>query len=212
MTYSLCMTTVARPYRQHTFRRLVESGTLDHPLLRGFHIAYERLPNPNTDHVFRQALQDDTDWILFLEDDIDLIEDFLGSTDRWLADYATPDIHFYPLGCGVRRAYLRARDEGNRMWDWPLHEFFGATALALRPEFVRAFCETYATRPDWFIDPTGLDENLKQFHRRYSTSPVLRTPIPCFIDHCGVETSQTTAEPHWTGTYPGWIGVTGRYP
>lgn len=214
MTYSICLTSVDRPYRHHTFQRLVETGTLEHPLVRGFHIAYNRLPNQNTDHVFRQALMDETDWILFLEDDIEIADDFLGSADRWLTDYARPTTHLYPMGCGVRRAYLKARDAGARAWEWPLKEFFGATALMLRPSFVRGFCDLYASpeRPDWFVDPTGLDENLKQYHLRCEPTAMLRTPIPCLMDHRGAVSSQTTAEPHWTGEYPGWIGPHATYP
>lgn len=213
MTYSICITTVNRPYREYTFRRLLDTKTLTHPLVRGFHVAYERLPNPNTDVVFRAALCDGADWILFLEDDIDLIDDFIGSTDRWLHEYAIPEVQFYPLGCGVRHAMQKARRAGARMWEWPLKEFFGATALALRPAFVQAFCEMYATRPAWITDPTGLDENLKGFHRQVApTITTLRTPVPCFIDHRGAVTSQTTAAEHWTGSYIGWEGPRSTYP
>lgn len=213
MTYSLCMTTVNRPDRAHTFRRLVESGTLEHPLVKGFHLAYDRLPNANADHALGLAMQDQTDWIIFLEDDIDLVDGFITSVDNWMRSYETTRVHMYPMGCGVRRAYLRERDAGGRMWEWPLKDYFGATALVLRPTFALAFREEFRRQPEWWTEPTGLDENLKQFHRRYEpTVSHIRTPIPCLVDHRGVVTTQTTAAPHWTGSYPGWIGVQGQYP
>lgn len=213
MTYSITMTSVERPYRHDTFLRLVETGTLEHPLLCGFHIAYNRLPNINTVHVWQQALLDNADWILFLEDDIDIIDDFLGSTDRWLADHARAHIQFYPLGCGVRGAMRRAKEQRARSFNWPIRAFYGATALALRPAFVRDFCETYAQHPDWMMNPYGLDENLKRYiQRMYPDQPHICTPVPCFIDHRGAQTSQTMANSHWTGSYTGWEGRAITYP
>lgn len=213
MTFSIAMTSVDRPYRHHTFLRLVETGTLEHPLVRGFHIAYNRLPNPNTIHVLEQALLDEADWILFLEDDIEIVDDFLSSTDRWLTDFSHPNIHFYPLGCGVRSALHRARAQELRSWDWPVRNFYGATAVALRPAFAAAFCDAHRQQSDWLMPIYGLDENLKRAHQRlYPEQAFIRTPVPCLIDHRGAVTSQTMANAHWTGQYQGWEGVSVRYP
>lgn len=212
MTYSICIPTVSRPYRGHVFTRLLETRTLEHPLISGFHIAYNRLPNENALYAMRLAIADRADWIIFMEDDIEIIDDFLGSTDRWLRDFADARTHFYPLGCGVRRAFLRAQQAGAHKWDWPIRHFYGATAVAFRREDAERFCDVAETCPAWMVDVTGLDENMKRWHQRaYPDVQTVPTPIPCFVNHLGQQTSQTMAPEHWTGDYVGFIGTQTTY-
>lgn len=206
MTYSIGIPTVNRPYRQQMFRRLVETGTLTHPLCKGFHLAYDRLPNTNIGHVMDQCIMDGTDWILLLEDDIEIVDDFLASVDRWLTNYEDPKVKFYPLGCGVRRKMKDARWQGKRAWQWPLKDFYGATAIAMRTEQVKLYRACMHENFDWMMPVTGFDENLKVWHTKYYGDYTI-TPVPCFVDHLGVETSQTMAEPHWTGSYVGFEGT-----
>lgn len=212
MTYSICMPTVARPYRTHLFRRLVDTGTLEHPLVRGFHLAYGRGPNDNSDHALRQALTDETDYIIFLEDDVEIIDDLIGSIDRWMHDVRCETVHFYSIGCGVRRAMRHARSRGEATWRWPLKDYFGACGLVFPRASAHAFCDAYAARPTWMREWNGLDENLKRWHRRHEpTQTYILTPTTCFIDHRGTISSHPTDDQHWTGQYESFAGTTWRY-
>jgi hypothetical protein len=213
MTFSLGMPTVARPYRRQTFQRLVETGTLEHPSVRGFHLVHNRTPNSHVFQLLRACLSDDTEWVIYLEDDIDIIDDFLGSTERWLADVATPDVLFYPLGCGVRGKVKQALAAQARRWNWPLNTFFGATGFAMRSIDAFRFLEDccfYPDAPPSYID-ASLDHMMRRWHLHLSPARMVPTPVPCFVDHLG-EVSSQQVEAHWTGSYVGWQGRGTTYP
>lgn len=212
MTFSLCIPTVERPYRSHLFRRLVETGTLEHPLLKGFHVAYGRGPNDNAVHALRSAVADDADYVLFLEDDVEIVDDFLGSVSRWLGEVVEPRIHFYPLGCAARRAARQCIKAGHAAWHYPVKEFFGACGLVFPSASALTFCDTCVQRPDWMMEWNGLDVNLKRWHQRIEpTQAYLLTPFPCLIDHRGEQSSLSTDPTHFTGRYEGFVGTSWSY-
>jgi hypothetical protein len=213
MTYSLSIPTVAprAPHCEYLIARLVETGAFSHPLVKGVHITRDLPPNLNAHHAMRAAARDDADWVLHLEDDIDIIDDFLGSVDRWLTDFAEPRVLFYPLGCAVRRAMRESRAAGARAWPFPLKEFFGATAVAIRTDDVRRFCDSYGA--DWMMRWNGLDVNLRRWHERAEPrQSFVLTPVPPFIDHMGAVSTQSTDPSHFTGRYPAYEGRHIAYP
>lgn len=212
MTYSLAITTVDRPYRQEFFRRLVATGTLTHARVRGVHIIQNRPPNEAFVYAARAAQADGADWTIILEDDIEIIDDFMGSVDRWLQDVQEPSLHFYPLGCALRRAMRKAQADGARSLRWPIREFYGMTAVAIRRTPLATFCAELERAPDWMMPVYGVDENFKRWHlRHYPEQTDTITPVPCFVDHRGTTTSQTMAPAHFTGTYPGFVGTNITY-
>lgn len=212
MTYSIAITTVDRPYRDAFFQRLVETHTLTHPLVRGVHISANRLPNDNAVHVCRAAIRDAADWVLFLEDDIDIIDDFIGSVDRWLTDVQEPLLQFYPLGSALKRDMRHAIATQARTVRWPIRHFYGITAVAFRTDALATFCDVVSSNPPWMIPVYALDENLKRWHRRtYPTQTDTLTPAPCFVNHLGAQSSQRMAPEHFTGDYPGFISRATRY-
>lgn len=215
MTYSICIPTVTRPYRSHIFKRLVETGTLEHPLVKGFHIGYDRGPNDNAEHVMRQAIADNTDVILFLEDDIEIIDDFIGSIDRWLQDVRNPRVHVYQLGfapCNrTERSHAhKAIRRRELTYKIPLQYYFGSCGLAFFRNDLIHYCDTYATRPDWMEHWKGLDVNISRWHERLEgPDQYIPAPIPCFIDHRGLQSSVGS---RWTKGYMGFVGTEYRYP
>lgn len=212
MTYSLAITTVERVYRQTFFQRLLDTGTLTHPRVRGVHIVQNRLPNEAFVYASRAAIYDNPDWVIVLEDDIDIIDDFIGSVDRWLSDVEEPTLQFYPLGCALRRAMRHAVSRQDRSLRWPIRHFYGMTAVAIRRDPLALFCDELERSPDWMVPVYAIDENFKRWHlRRYSSQKDTITPVPCFIDHCGAVSSQTMAPEHFTGQYMGFMGRATRY-
>lgn len=215
MTFSFSIPTVRRSGRplQLLLQRLLDTGTFDDPRVIGFHLSYGRGPNDNAVHALRHAAADDPTWVIHLEDDVDIVDDFLGSVDRWLTDVALPDIRLYPLGCAVRRAMRAARAAGQHTWEYPLREFYGACGFAMRPADARDFCDRHDSQPAWMMPWNGIDVNLKRWHeRRVPTQTVLLTPVPCLIDHLGAVSSLSTDPKHFTGRYDGFVGRHGRYP
>ncbi len=212
LTFSVCIPTVARPYRAHLFRRLVETGTLDHPLVTGFHVVYGRGPNDNATHALQAAVRDGADYVIFLEDDIEIVDDFIGSIARWMADVYDPRVHVYPLGCAARRAARRCLNEGILTWRYPVKEFFGACGLVFPTTSAKAFCDVCVQHPEWMMEWNGLDVNIKRWHQRIEPAQhYLLTPFPCLIDHRGETSSLSTDPAHFTGRYEGFIGTEWTY-
>jgi hypothetical protein len=210
--FSLGIPTVTRPYRQHLFARLASTGTLEHHLLKGFHISYDRGPNESAYHVLRQCCDDGAPWVMFLEDDIEIIDDFLSSTARWLHDYARPDVHFYPLGSGVRRGLRKARQDGLGAFQWPLKDYYGTCGFVMRTEDCRAFLDAASQKPDWMVEWNCLDVNLCEWHTRVEPGQEwILTPSTCLIDHRGAVSSLSSDPVHWTGTFDGFGGTHYRY-
>mgnify|MGYP003642232917 CR=1 FL=1 len=214
MTYSIAISTVDRPYRQEFFERLAVTGTLAHPLVKGFHVSYDRGPNESAHHAMKAAAGDQSDFIIFLEDDIDILNDFVSSIDSWMQDVLDPHIHVYPLGCGAQRALRRARTTGHTSWRWPLKDYFGTCGLVMRREDALDFIYVYETLPElypaekqWMVRWNCMDVNLREWHRRIEPEQTyLVTPTTCFIQHQGVVSSLSTEPSHWTGTFQNWQG------
>lgn len=212
VTFSICVPTVDRPYRHGFFQRLVETKTLEHAAVRGFHLAVGRGPNDNAAHALRRAIDDATDYVIFLEDDIDIVDDFIPSVTRFMRDVVQGDRHFYPLGCAMRRAMRQSLQSGALTWAYPVREFYGACGLVFPRESARAFCDAYDQSPPWMMSWNGLDVNLRNWHQRISPATHLVTPVPCLIDHLGQTSSLSSDPSHYTGRYPGFLGRHGTYP
>lgn len=74
------------------------------------------------------------DWLLMLEDDVEVCADFLGSVTRWLSDHAVPAVHVYRF-CAF--GPVLARRAG--AWEYALREQRGSQAIALRADEARLF-------------------------------------------------------------------------
>lgn len=190
MTFSICMRTVYRPqnYCQRTVKRLADVGAMCHSSVLGFHISHGEgiTPNRNGARALLRAANDNPDWIIFLEDDIDVIDDFIPSTQRWLKRFELPNILFYPLGSFYQHMTQPLHDKG--AWDMPLPLFYGSQAVVLRKRDAIDFAVWLNNRG--FQDVKGRDTefdlNLTRWHQeRCPSREFTRTPAPSFVDHIG---------------------------
>lgn len=86
----------------------------------------------------------EADWLVMLEDDVQVCDDFLGSLDRWLEDHARPDVVFYrllTLGSDRRDPVYGAPSgyagpAARLCSNW---EVFGAQAVVMRADHAREF-------------------------------------------------------------------------
>lgn len=204
-TFSLAVITVDRPYRETFIQRLVETRTVFDRRVRGLHIAYERPQMENVRVALRAAVADGADWVILFEDDIDIVDDFIGSTERWLSDHARDHVHFYPLGSAAKRSMRKAFDDRVTCWMYPLKHYFGATAVAMRTADACSFLDFAWNTDDY------LDVNLQRWHvALFPASRYVITPVPCLIQHEG-QASTLSGESHWSGRYPGWLGRSVQY-
>jgi hypothetical protein len=215
VTLSIGIRTVTRLelYLQHTLQRLSEV-TKGSTFVQNVHVSYgDGLePNENALRALSFALADGTDWVLLLEDDLEFIDDFAGSLQRWLDKFVIPTVHFYPLGCFYPSAIQAARQDG--MWEQPLLGYYGSQAVVFRAADAQALIEWFPSRPTLKADSGWdyprdrcFDLYLAAWHRHFEpTRDTVRTPAPCFIDHVGTTSAISHREHHGAGRVDGFGG------
>ena len=188
-TFSIAIRTITRVgnYCRGTLERLVASGTLQHPALLGLHLSHGEsiTPNANGCRALRLAAADGADWIVFLEDDVDPIDDLLGSVERWLERFARPRVRAYPLSCFYAEAMARHRRAG--AWeDYPLEKYYGSQGFVIRTADALDFAGWLEARADRPKGDVSFDLWLAGWHReREPDQQHLVMPAPCFLDHTG---------------------------
>jgi hypothetical protein len=159
--------------------------------------------NANAAQALRRGAATGADWVLFLEDDIDVIGRFFDSVGAWLDINAADDVVIYPLGANY------AQTQGTKVegWRYPTHKFYGTQAVAFRS----SICEPLADRIErWAAGDLdgethshGYDIAMARWHRVHH-GPTMLTPVPSFVQHTGTTSViAPTRRPH---TFPSWPG------
>lgn len=126
-------------------------------------------------------------WVLFLEDDIDVCDDFFGSVSRWLSDHATDMYRLYPLGAAYTWVDT-AVSNGQSSVPYPVDEFYGTQSFVIRAhdavslaQYLQDHCYDRAD------DGTSYDLLIADWHKQqYPNLSHLLTPAPSFIQHIGM--------------------------
>lgn len=192
------------PYELHLF----DSGSPDPSWLAGLpgihHFPGKKLtPNMNAVAQMRGIAAIDCDWALFLEDDIIFCADFLGSADRWLSQYATPDIHIYSFYTPYSEV-LQAFKRGEGAWAYPISGFYGTQCLALRREDALSAAEGIEKLALKWHSSKGYDLMIKAWAKE--TWPMQRNFLasaPSFVQHIGVESSISSGRFHANSSFQG---------
>jgi len=88
----------------------------------------------STDNVVRalvSATMFNSEWVMFLEDDIDVCGDFFSSAHLWLDKYARKNRRVYSFGCPydfIADMHTRGIEE----YDYPINDFYGTQCFAIR--------------------------------------------------------------------------------
>ena len=194
MTFSICIRTIIRPvdYCRSVIMRLAETNSLCHTSVIGFHVQHGEFLTPNMNGVtaLRLAAKDKADWILFLEDDIDIIDDFIGSVERWITKFAHPEILVYPL-CSFYPEISRSFHKDG-VWQISTDLYYGSQAILFRTQDALDYANWLAMRPEV---ETQFDLNIVHWHaNRRPKVTVFISPAPCFVDHIGKESLMGTWE------------------
>lgn len=203
MTFSIAIRTV--PKRAELFSRLMEDiHRLWTPSVIGLHVSCDDKisPNENACKALERTTVDNADWTLFLEDDAGLIEDFFGSTERWLEKNAKSDIHLYPLGCQYSESWPKGTDK----WEYPIAAYYCSVAGIIRSSQVSSLIA--CIRTTYGHVQQGFDILSGHWHRTVSSSDNLLTPIPCFVEHLGDESTLIEGRPdrNVVGRFRGFPG------
>ena len=146
-----------------------------------------------------------TDWTIFLEDDIEVCGAFVESVDAWLRENAIPEIPIYPLCAAYGKNAGRERDAAT--WRYSVGGFYGTQAYAVRSVDswdLGIFLETEAKHRDMI---NGHDLLIKDWlASRYPDLTYLSCPGMDFVQHIGKESSIHPGRfhqyPHFGG--PDW--------
>lgn len=143
-------------------------------------------------------------WVLFLEDDVDVIDDFVGSVGAWLDDHARPDRIVCALGANYPQA------EGPLpAWDYRIEAFYGTQAFAIRADDAVDLARWLRAHVyDKNIDGTAYDLHMQDWAFARGERFFLAS-APSFVQHVGRESViRPRASTH---TFPSWPGRAWRY-
>lgn len=197
------------PSCPHWVRGTLPGTTLKVPTLvsRIGHLWPDRpvCPNRNVAGALRGGSEVDVPWVLFLEDDIDVCADFFDSVGAWLDDHAREDRRLYAFGANYRWVE-EAMAEGRAAADYPLGQFYGTQAIALRSEDA-ASLSAYLVEHCYDRTEDGTCYDLLMADWARQTWPEIRhflASAPSLIQHIGRTSSiRPRAETH---TFPSWPG------
>lgn len=204
-TFSIAIRTV--PARAWLFGQLIEqlTPTLTSPEVLGLSISAnpDVAPNENGCRALEGAIAYGADWVLFLEDDAGPILDFIGSTSRWLNDWAEHDVHLYPLGTPLGTG-------GTKALHWPIEQFYCSVAMAIRGSMVRSLIDYL--RANSHVR-TGFDLMSGHWHRTVSKSHCLVAAQPCLVEHLGDDSTLIDTRPqrNVVGRFRGFISKDWSY-
>lgn len=144
--------------------------------------------NLNVALALEYGAETGADFVLFLEDDIDVIDDFFGSVSRWLEDHITSVPVIYPLGANygeVEESFQR----GETWWGYPVSKFYGTQAFLIRSRDVES-CVKYIRDHcyDLHADGTGYDHLIRDWMISNGVM-YMPTPAPSFVQHIGIHSA-----------------------
>lgn len=197
------------PARQELFASLMTQLVKAVPstLVHGIHVSSRTDVTPNENACLAlHSVRPDASWTIFLEDDAGLIDDFFGSVQRWLAVHARPDVHLYPLGA----AYSSQFPKDRHVWEYPISAYYCSVAFVLRTDWVSS--AVGYMRMNSHVHQ-GFDLMMGHWHRTVSASEYFYTPVPCFVDHLGDESTLIDGRPgrNVVGRFCGFRGYDYSY-
>jgi hypothetical protein len=164
-----------------------------------------RCANMNVAAALRAGARSRAKWVLFLEDDIDVCDNFFDSVGAWLDDHERPTRMVYPLGAAYPQVDACQKD-GRTSWEYPIGKFYGTQAVALRAEHADD-CARYLEEHcyDRESDGTAYDLLISDWARdRWPNINYFLTPTPSMVQHIGRSSVIRPREhTHVFGSWPG---------
>lgn len=142
-------------YLRDTLRNLQRSGVWKSPRLHSFHLcdsepknqwskleassypitlhrpSFEQLlPSLNVARALSHGAESGAKWVLFIEDDVDVCDQFLESVGAWLDFHATPAFPVYSFGANYD-AIATVAQGGGTYWRYPVKTFYGTQCFAI---------------------------------------------------------------------------------
>lgn len=160
----------------------------------------KRLANRNASDALEFASGIQRPWVLFLEDDIQVCARFFDSVSAWLTRWQSPEYRIYSFGCAYPE--VSERIPGRESWPYPIDQFYGTQAFAIRREDAATLAEYLATTDD---PPGQYDLSMHKWARKfYPSLNYFLASVPSFVQHIGTVSSIRPDEPSFTfQSFPG---------
>jgi hypothetical protein len=175
------------PDAQAFIERHVTALQLSLPVLRVYLTKFRLTANENAARALKYASDADADWVLFLEDDIDVIGRFAESVSRWLSKYASENARIYTFGSTHPKVTERWLKNKRGAVDISSREFFGTTAYAIRTADAKQLADWQDRHPTYNGKPQSHDLLIPAWlAERYPRSQRwVRASVPSFVQHIG---------------------------
>jgi hypothetical protein len=201
MKYSIVIPTVNRSqknYLNNTIANLARSGVFHSPLLGYFAIFNDSTLdkggcNENSLRCLKEAQKQNTEWTIFLEDDVDVINNFLESVDAWLNLCYDENVPLYSLSTN----YVETR-QSIIAWKYPIERFYGTQGYCIHKNRINSLIQSLET-----TTLVGLhDMRIKEWGICYGFKHFLAS-CPSFIQHLGDNSSIHEGRFHTICSWPG---------
>lgn len=145
-------------------------------------------------------------WVLFLEDDIDICRDFLGSVGRFLDQYGNlPQYRLFAFGADYGQL-IETRRSGGDAWPYPVSAFFGTQCFAIRSEDAVSLGRYIYGNPmiRGVYNPNAYDLMFHDWANVSHPGCKFLASAPSFVQHIGRESVCTGKEE--THRFESWLG------
>lgn len=159
-----------------------------------------RTPTDNAAMALMVAGSTDAKWVLFLEDDIDVCDQFLDSVGSWLDDHDRSDRHVFAFGAAYD-ALVDLHRKGKTSWQYPIDGFYGTQAFAVRAADALSLGKFFMNS----LQPSAYDLLMHRWARQnWPETKFFMASVPSFVEHTGRES--TIAPRAETHTFQAWVG------
>jgi glycosyltransferase involved in cell wall biosynthesis len=139
--------------------------------------------------AIRSASEAAARWVLVLEDDIDVCDDFLESVAAWLEQHATSRHRMYAFGASYSPQIRLANNAGRTIWPYHIPQFYGAQALAWAREDAQQLAEWLGDDPSYKGNRDAHHDILLQQWGQGLGLTHFAASVPSFVQHIGTEST-----------------------
>ncbi len=196
-------------YCEQSLRNLQRGSNVPVHLIT--HKPGERTATGNVAEALRVGASKGQKWVLFLEDDIDVCDDFYNSVSKWLEDHEREDRKVYSFSV-PHQAMNACRGTS---WNYPINQFCCTQAFAIRSEDATSLSEWLTDHPD-FTGPDGrtstgaYDLSMREWAKtKWPDIDYFLASNPSFVQHVGAVSELTPGRD--TITMPTWQGQSWSY-
>lgn len=143
-------------------------------------------PNQNAQLALSLPLDHLPEWVVFMEDDIDVCARFVESVSRWLGAHAVPDVRLYTFG-STHPAVTQACGAGVDYAVYGSEDFFGSCCYAVRHEDATDLVRWLEKHPTYNGTHRSHDLLLSTWLSRRFRKALrqVRASAPSFVQHVG---------------------------